>query len=83
MLRIGSSDTKKAKDCAKALDRTHILSPMNIRKNSIFSDAGDDRKAFENVNKWLLEKSVPFEAIEIVQPSLEDVFLKLTGTERG
>lgn len=83
MLRIGFSDTKKAKDCAKVLDGTHILSPMNIRENSIFADAGDDRKAFENVNKWLLEKSVPFEAIEIVQPSLEDVFLKLTGTERG
>lgn len=80
MLRIGFSDTKKAKDCAKALDGTHILSPMNIRENSI-ADAEDDRKAFENVNKWLLEKSVPFEAIEIVQPSLEDVFLKLTGTE--
>ncbi len=82
MLRIGFSNTKKAKDCAKALDGTHILPPMNIRESSIFADAGDDRKTFENVNKWLLEKDVPFEAIEIVQPSLEDVFLKLTGTER-
>jgi ABC-2 type transport system ATP-binding protein len=82
MLRIGFSDTKKAKDCAKALNETHILPPINIRENSIFADSGDDRKTFENVNKWLMEKDVPFEAIEIVQPSLEDVFLKLTGTER-
>lgn len=83
MLRIGFSDTKKAKNCAEALDSLHILSPMKIRENSIFADVGNDRKVFENVNKWLLEKSVPFEAIEIVQPSLEDVFLKLTGTEKG
>lgn len=82
ILRIGFSDTEKAKDCAKVLTEIHILPSMSIRENSIFADAGDDRKTFENVNKWFLEKDVPFEAIEIVQSSLEDVFLKLTGTKR-
>lgn len=81
ILSIGFSDMKKAKDCAEILAQTHILPSINIRKYSILADAAEGRKTFENVNKWLLENNVPFEAIEIAQPSLEDVFLKLTGTE--
>lgn len=55
---------------------------MGLRENSIFVEAADGRKTFEDVNKWLLEKHISFKAIEIVRPGLEDVFLKLTGTER-
>ncbi|MBW9147117.1 ABC transporter ATP-binding protein [Clostridium sp. CM027] len=79
ILRIGFYEKKKAEECAEILAKAHILPSINIRKYSIFADAGDDRKTFEDINKWLLEKRVSFEAIEIVQPSLEDVFLKLTG----
>lgn len=81
ILRIGFSDIKNAKDCAEKLSMMHILPSLNIRECSIYADAGDDRKTFENINKWLLEKDISFEAIEMVQPSLEDVFMKLTGTE--
>ncbi|MBU3075888.1 ABC transporter ATP-binding protein [Clostridium estertheticum] len=83
ILRIGFSEKKKAEECADILAKEHILTSINVRECSIFADAGDNRKTFENVNKRLLEKSVSFEAIEIVQPSLEDVFLKLTGYEEG
>lgn len=83
ILRIGFSDPERAKDCAEALAETHMLPSMSIRDNSIFVGAAEGRKTFENVNRWLLQKDIPFEAIEMVQPSLEDVFLKLTGTERG
>lgn len=82
MLRIGFSDMKQADDCAKILAQTSILTSMDVREYSIFTDAGEHREIFENVNRWLLENDVSFEAIEIVQPSLEDVFMKLTGTER-
>jgi ABC-2 type transport system ATP-binding protein len=83
ILRIGFSDMKKAENCAKILAETHILLSINLRECSIYADAQDHRKTFENVNKWLLEKDVSFESIELVQPSLEDVFMKLTGTERS
>ncbi|WP_066497816.1 ABC transporter ATP-binding protein [Abyssisolibacter fermentans] len=82
ILRIGFYDKKKAEDCAKILTKAHILQSINIRQHSLFADAGNDRKTIENVNKWLLEKNISFEAIEIVKPSLEDVFLKLTSTRR-
>lgn len=82
ILRIGFADAERAKDWAEVLAATHLLPSMSIRENSLFAAAADGRKTFAHVNKWLLEKGVPFEAIEIVQPSLEDVFLKLVGTER-
>lgn len=81
ILRIGFSNKEKAKDCANILSKTHMLPSMSVRENSILGDSGNDRKTFENINKWLLEKNIAFEAIEIIEPSLEDVFLKLTGTE--
>lgn len=82
ILRIGFSDIKGTKDCADKLCQSHILPSINIRESSIYADAIDSQKTFGNVNKWLLEKDIPFTVLEMVQPSLEDVFLKLTGTER-
>jgi len=79
LLRIGFSDRETAKNCANILARTHLVPSVSVRENSIFSNAADNRKTFENVNQWLLERDLPFEAIEIVKPSLEDVFLELTG----
>ncbi|MEW9095978.1 MAG: ABC transporter ATP-binding protein [Clostridiaceae bacterium] len=82
ILRIGFFDIDKTKQCAELLTKTNMFSSVNIRGNSIFIDIGDERKVFENTNKWLLENNISFEGIEIVQSSLEDVFLKLTETER-
>jgi len=81
VLRIGFTDSEQAKYHMKILSETRMISPMTIHENSIFSDAGCYRKTFQNVNNWLLENDVPFVALEIVQPSLEDVFMKLTGME--
>lgn len=82
ILRIGFSDIKKAKDCAEKFSESHIIPSISIRECSIFTDAGDDKDTFKNVNKWLLKNDVSFDAIEMVQPSLEDVFIKLTDTKR-
>lgn len=81
ILHIGFSDTQKAKECASILSKAHILPSINVRENSIFSDSGNNRKIFKNINKWLLENNIYFKSIEIIEPSLEDVFLKLTGME--
>lgn len=81
ILRIGFPDEEKAKECAKMIVQTHMFLPINVREHSIFTDAGDGQQIFRSVNRWLLKEDVSFEAIEIVQPSLEDVFLKLTGAE--
>ncbi|WP_234124902.1 ABC transporter ATP-binding protein [Clostridium hydrogenum] len=83
ILRIGFSNLSEAKNCSKDLLKSHLLSAANIRENSIFADIENSQKTFENINKWLLENGISFKSIEILQPSLEDIFLKLTEAERS
>lgn len=51
-----------------------------VREKSILVGVNDIRKDFIRLNQWLLDHSVPFDRIEILEPSLEDVFLAMTGS---
>lgn len=79
MLRIAFSSVEGTKKYKDALDNTELIKFTNVRNNSVFVGVDDSRTAFTAVNKWLLDHHVEFNAIEIVEPSLEDVFLALTG----
>lgn len=80
MLRIGFESVEKTRKYKDALGSTGLIKFTNVRNNSVFVGVDDIRTAFTAVNKWLLDHDVEFDAIEIVEPSLEDVFLALTGS---
>lgn len=80
MLRIAFSSIERTKKYKAALDKTGLIKFTNVRDNSVFAGVDHSRTAFTAVNKWLLDQHVEFDAIEIVEPSLEDVFLALTGS---
>ncbi|MGB9113406.1 MAG: ABC transporter ATP-binding protein [Acidimicrobiales bacterium] len=42
-------------------------------------EPGDLTKAIHELSGWALDRGVKLEALDIVRPSLEDVYLKLTG----
>jgi ABC-2 type transport system ATP-binding protein len=46
-------------------------------------DAADTTKAVHDLTGWALDRGVVLESLEITQPSLEDVYLQLTGAEVG
>lgn len=80
MLRIafsGAEETKRYKD---ALDHTGLVKFTDVRNHSVFAGVDNSRADFTAVNKWLLDHHAVFDAIEIVEPGLEDVFLALTGS---
>jgi len=83
MLRIVFSNAEATKKYQEALDSTGLIKFSNMRDHSVFVGVDDSRIAFTVVNKWLLDHQVEFNAIEIVEPSLEDVFLALTGSEEN
>lgn len=78
MLRIAFSNTKSTKKYRGVLDSIGFTKFTDVRGNSIFIGVDDSKTAFSTMNKWLLDHHVEFDAIEIVRPSLEDVFLTLT-----
>ena len=80
MLRIAFSNSGGTKKYKDALKNTGLIKFASVRDNSLFVGVDEGRTAFTAVNKWLLDQQVEFEAIEIVEPSLEDVFLVLTGS---
>ncbi|KAJ52589.1 ABC-2 type transport system ATP-binding protein [Clostridium tetanomorphum] len=81
MLRIGFGNHQETIKYKDILYNTELIKFTNVRGNSIFAAVDDSKTSFTAVNKWLLDHHVKFEAIEIVEPSLEDVFLALTGSK--
>ncbi|MCY6370709.1 ABC transporter ATP-binding protein [Clostridium ganghwense] len=83
MLRIAFSSAEKTIKYKDTLNSIGFIKFTNVRDNSVFVGVDDSRTAFTSVNKWLLDHDVEFDAIEIVEPSLEDVFLALTGSGKN
>ncbi len=82
LLRIGFSSAGLAQKQKDALDNAGLVKFASVRDYSVLVSVDNRRTAFTTVNKWLLEHQVEFDAIEIVEPSLEDVFLALTSENR-
>lgn len=83
MLRIGFSSLEGAKKYKDTINNMGITKFVSVRGNSIVMGVEDSRTAFTTMDKWLLDENVVFDAIEIVEPSLEDVFLALTGSQKN
>ncbi|HEV2950617.1 MAG TPA: ABC transporter ATP-binding protein [Actinomycetota bacterium] len=45
--------------------------------------ADDATRTIHELTGWALERGVSFESLEVTRPSLEDVYLELTGGEEG
>jgi len=46
----------------------------------ILNISGNSPDEFERTNRYLLEHRIPFTGIAIIQPTLEDIFIRLTGS---
>jgi len=80
MLHITFSSIDERKKCREVLDSTGLTKFTKVQDNSIFAVVDNNRTALTAVNRWLLDHNVQFNGIEIAEPSLEDVFLTLTGS---
>ena len=43
----------------------------------------DPTEALHQLTGWALERGAQFDLLEVSQPTLEDVYLELTGGEQG
>lgn len=83
LLRITFSSPEQIGKYRADLENTGLTKFMKLQGNSIFVGVEDSKTAFIALDKWLLDRQVEFTGIEIVEPSLEDVFLALTSPGRN
>ncbi len=79
ILKIRFSSNEEAQNCFQSLKSIISLKESDLRQDVIITGLEGGHADFERVNRWLLNHEIAFLGIEIMQPTLEDVFLSLTG----
>ena len=67
-------------ESAPALPRSLKIAET-ARDGHVEIEAADPIKVLHDLTGWALEKKVPLDELEVARPTLEDVYLKLTGPE--
>ncbi len=78
ILSIQFTNKNESKNCFIELSKARNDIKLSLRDEKILIDSKHSREDFQTINQWLFESQIKFEGIEIVQPTLEDVFLRLT-----
>jgi ABC-2 type transport system ATP-binding protein len=61
-----------------ALKSILALKESDLQQDMIITGLKNGHADLERANRWLLDHEISFLGIEIAQPTLEDVFLRLT-----
>lgn len=83
MIKISFADRNRAKDNFAILKEHLTKIGCTVKNNSILIETTSDKQDFNKINKFLLDNQIDFTGIEISEPTLEDVFLRLTERREG
>jgi ABC-2 type transport system ATP-binding protein len=82
---LGDRDNQPARvtfSLPDGFDPAGIPSPVEVRGNGVFSfETGTPTDDLNRLTAWALERGVELDGLEVRRPSLEDVYLQLTGEE--
>ena len=81
-LQVKFSEHTKTKEYLSVLKKYFSSKEMFIKNTAIIINTNDSYSDMKTVAQFLLEKQIPFNGIEIEQPALEDVFLRLTAKNK-
>ena len=88
----GPPDTLAGRDTMRARIRFRVsgdgatppdLGQIKLDDGSFEIRAEDPRKPVHELTGWALDAGIDFEVLEVSRPSLEDVYLDITGGEEG
>lgn len=79
MLKISFPSKAVAESCFEPLSRVVALEANDLQHDKIVTSLENGQADLVKTNRWLLDRGIPFLGIEMVQPTLEDIFIKLTG----
>lgn len=79
VLKISFASTDEAKNYFQLLQNIVVSEKINLYHDKIITRSKNVHTDLEKINRFLLDNGIPFLGIEITQPALEDVFIRLTG----
>ncbi len=83
IVRLQFNTDDEATQYARVLETLFSCERLLIRNSAIIIHTHDAQTDMERVILLLTEHHTPFQGIEITQPTLEDIFLRLTQKEQG
>jgi ABC-2 type transport system ATP-binding protein len=83
MLEISFASKEEAKQCFAPLKNILPLGEGDLRHDRIIANLKNGHADLEKANHWLLANGISFLGIRIMQPTLEDVFIRLTGEKEA
>lgn len=80
-IKITLSSKDNAKKLRELLLNTYSSKRIVLKNTVIMISTKNSTKTFDEILLYLINNHISFNGIEIVQPALEDVFLRLTEKE--
>lgn len=83
IIRLQFDTSEGAKEYLRGLKKFFSHEELLIRNSAIVIHSHNTQADMERIMSSLVEHHTPFQGIESAQPTLEDVFLRLTQKDRG
>jgi ABC-2 type transport system ATP-binding protein len=84
LIRINLSSVKKATKFAEEIKSLPFVCGIRLSEQTVFINAEENERDISAVSRFALDSSFSFDSIEIVKPSLDDVFMTIIRSdERG
>ena len=82
VIQVKFATNEDAQKYLPLLQQRQSSQTFSVRNASVLCNSNDDRSDMLDLMTFLLEHHIPLIGVEIVQPTLEDVFIRLTQDGR-
>lgn len=79
VIRVELNTVENIAAIVERLNAQNIIKHIRVEEKTLYISVEDSSEGFTKTNLLLTENNIGFSAIEIQNPSLSDIFLKLTG----
>lgn len=79
LIRICLNKPESTPKAAQLLQQHPLVRGLRCEEQEVYAQVQDCDRDFMALNRWLSEQNIAFSGIETVRPSLEDIFIAITG----
>lgn len=81
IIKLTLCNSEDISSLATIINQLPFVQNVRVKEEIIYVKIRDSNTDFLNLNRFVMDKKVPFDSIEVVKPSLDDIFLKVTHSD--